>query len=67
MRDAHRVRADRAEADLEAARAENRRLAEQLAQSTEVGTEPPGLPSPRPGAAGRTKKTPPTGAPRPEV
>jgi chromosome segregation ATPase len=57
-RDALRVRAERAEGDLDAARTENQRLAEQLtkATSTEAEPETDGTAAPRPRAAGRTKK-----------
>jgi colicin import membrane protein len=68
-RDALRVRAERAETDLDAARAENQRLAEQLAQAVivEADTESVGTPAPRPRTASRTKKTAATRAPRPEA
>jgi colicin import membrane protein len=61
-RDTLRVRAERAETDLDAARADNRRLAERLAEAvssnaeeTAAGTTPP-----RSRTASRTKKTPAT-------
>jgi chromosome segregation ATPase len=59
-RDALRVRAERAEADLDVARTEKQRFAEQLTQAT--GTEPtaPDAPSPRPQTASRAKKAPAT-------
>jgi chromosome segregation ATPase len=65
-RDTLRVRAERAETDLDAARAENHRLAGQLAQAAnaEADTEPTDTP---PHTASRTKKTPATRAPRPEA
>jgi colicin import membrane protein len=67
-RDALRVRADRAEADLDAARTEIRRLTEQLVQpaDTEADPEAGGTPAPRPRQATRTKKAPATRAPHPE-
>jgi chromosome segregation ATPase len=60
-RDALRIRAERAEADLDAARTENRLLAEQITQATGTEPTPPDAPSPRPHTASRAKKTPPTG------
>jgi siroheme synthase (precorrin-2 oxidase/ferrochelatase) len=50
-RDAHRARADRAEADLDAACTENRRLAQQIAQAAEAEPDADGTPgtTPRPG------------------
>jgi colicin import membrane protein len=58
-RDALRIRAERAETDLDAARTENQRLAEQLTQGSnaEADPAPTGTPSPRPRTASRTKKT----------
>jgi len=66
-RDALRIRAERAETDLDAARAENQRLVEQLAQAAnaEADTEPTDPPSPRPRTESRTKKTPAMRASRP--
>jgi colicin import membrane protein len=57
-RDALRIRAERAESDLDAVRIENRRLAERLTQATnaEADPAPTGIPSPRPRTASRTKK-----------
>ena len=56
-RDAHRVRADRAEADLDAARTENRRLAEQIAQAAEAAANQDATRNPHvtqvPGCPGR--------------
>jgi hypothetical protein len=68
-RDALRVRAERAESDLDAARAENQRLAEQLTQTAdaEADTEPAETPAPLPRTASRAKKTSATRAPRPEL
>ena len=59
-RDALRVRAERAESDLDAARTENRRLAEKPAKAAdaEATPEPADTPSPRPRASSRTKKAP---------
>jgi colicin import membrane protein len=68
-RDALRVRAERAESDLDAARSENRRLAEQLTRASDAEADPaPAEPAPtRTRATGRAKKTPATRAPRPEA
>jgi chromosome segregation ATPase len=57
-RDALRIRADRAESDLDAVRIENQRLAGQLTQaaSAEADPAPAGIPSPRPRTTSRTKK-----------
>jgi hypothetical protein len=69
-RDSLCVRAERAETDLDAARVENRRLAEQLAQAASAetgGQETDGPPAPRPRSASRTKKTPPTRPPKSEA
>jgi colicin import membrane protein len=59
-RDALRIRAERAEASLDAARAENQRLAEQLTQASNTGTGAArtDTPSPRSRTPGRVKKTP---------
>jgi colicin import membrane protein len=68
-RDALRVRAERAEADVDAARTENQRLAEQLAQatSTEADPAPSGTSSSRPRSPSRAKKTAATRASHPEA
>jgi hypothetical protein len=68
-RDALRIRAERAETDLDTARTENQRLAEQVTQATdaEADAAPIGTPSPRPRTASRAKKTPATRAPHPEA
>jgi len=70
-RDALRVRAERAEADLDAARADHQRLTEQLAQIqaalAEADPEPGDVPTTRTGATSRTKKTSGTRATRPEA
>jgi colicin import membrane protein len=68
-RDALRVRAERAESDLDAARTENRRLAEKLAEasSAEADPEPAEATSPRPRTTSRAKKTSATRAPGPEA
>jgi hypothetical protein len=66
-RTALRIRAERAESDLDTARAENQRLAEQLAQVTADLDEHPHEPAsgPRSRTPGRTKKAPATrNAPR---
>ena len=58
-RDALRVRAERAEADLDAVRSENQRLAEQLTQAPDAEVaepEPADTPAPRPRATSRAKK-----------
>ena len=58
-RDALRIRAERAETDLDTARTENQRLAERLTQAAEAETPDPemdGTPAPRPRTASRTKK-----------
>lgn len=64
-RDALRVRAERAEADVDAARTENQRLAAQLGQtdSTEDDPATTGKASARPRTPSRTKKTPATRTP----
>jgi hypothetical protein len=66
-RDALRVRAERAQADLDAARTENQRLTEQLTQaaSAEADSTPTGTPRPR--KPSRTKKTSATRTPHPEA
>jgi colicin import membrane protein len=59
-RNALRIRAERAESDLDAARAENHRLAEQLTQASDAETahpQPADTPTPRPRTASRTRKT----------
>lgn len=59
-RDALRVRAERAEADLDTARTENQRLTEQLTRAPDAEAadpQPAGAPAPRPRAASRTRKT----------
>ena len=58
-RDALRIRAERAEASLDAARAENQRLAEQLTQASNAGTGAArtDAPPPRSRTPGRAKKT----------
>ena len=70
-RDALRVRAERAEADLDAARADHQRLTEQLAQVqaavAEADPEPGDVPTTRPRTTSRTKKTSGTRATRPEA
>jgi hypothetical protein len=65
-RDAFRVRAERAEADLDAVRADNHRLADKLteAASADADAVPTGTTAPRTRTAPRTKKTPAT---RPEA
>jgi colicin import membrane protein len=65
-RDALRIRAERAESDLDAARTENQRLAEQLTQAAdaEATPEPADAPSQRPRTTSRTKKTSATQTPR---
>lgn len=65
-RDALRVRAERAEADLDAARTENQRLAGQPA-STEADPAPSGTTTPGRRTPSRTKKTSATRTPLPEV
>jgi colicin import membrane protein len=66
-RDALRIRAERAEADLDAARTENRRVAELTIQTTgtEANPEPVDSPAPRPRATSRPKKA--SGARTPQV
>jgi chromosome segregation ATPase len=69
-RDALRIRAERAETDLDAARTENQRLAEQLTQATDTEAahpEPADIPAPRARTASRTKKPPATRTPQPET
>jgi chromosome segregation ATPase len=59
-RDALRIRAERAETDLDAARTENQRLAEQLSHAPGLeaaDTEPAQTPAPRARTTSRTKKT----------
>src|SRR5450756_1274735 len=65
-RDALRIRAERAERDLDTARTENRRLAEQLDQAPSAKADPtPNVTtSPRPRTSSRTKKTPAPQTPR---
>ena len=68
-RDALRIRAERAETDLDTARNERQRLSEQLAQtaSSEADSPPTGTPSPRLRTPSRTKKTSATRTPHPEA
>ena len=68
-RDALRIRAERAESDLDTARTENQRLAEQLTQAAnaEAGTTPTEVSASRPRTASRAKKTPAARASRPEA
>jgi colicin import membrane protein len=68
-RDALRIRAERAEAHLDAARVENQHLAEKLPRTTgtETAPEPADIPAPSPRTAGRAKKTPATRTPRSEA
>jgi len=70
-RDALRIRAERAEADLDTARADHQRLTEQLAQVqaavAETDQEPGDVPTTRPRTTSRTKKTSGTQATRPEA
>jgi chromosome segregation ATPase len=70
-RDALRIRAERAETDLDAARTENQRLAGQLSQAASAepgpGPGPAGIPSPRARTASRARKTPAARTPRPEA
>jgi colicin import membrane protein len=67
-RDALRTRAERAEADLDAARADNKRLAESLAEATsaDAGGTTAATAPPRPRPASRAKKTPGTRTSNPE-
>lgn len=66
-RDALRIRAERAEADLDAARTENQRLTEQLADGTPTEEDPAPTATPRPRAPGRARKTSSTRASHPEA
>ena len=67
-RDALRIRAERAETDLDTARTENQRLAEQLTQAPGTDADAaPAEPSPRPRTPSRTRKTSAMRTPRPEV
>jgi colicin import membrane protein len=69
-RDSLRIRAERAETDLDAARTENHHLAEQLTQAANTETadrEPGDVPTTRPRRTSRTKKTSGTRATRPEA
>ena len=69
-RDALRIRAERGETDLDAARTENQRLAEQLTQGTDAEAadpEPADTPVPRARTASRVKKTAATRTPQPEA
>jgi colicin import membrane protein len=69
-RDALRVRAERAGTDLDAARTENQRLAEQLTRATDAETVDPesaDVPKPRSRTASRAKKAPVARTPQPEV
>jgi colicin import membrane protein len=66
-RDALRVRAERAETDLDTARTENQRLAEQLAQAVNESADDPeadNAPTPRTRAATRVKRASATRKPR---
>jgi chromosome segregation ATPase len=67
-RDALRIRAERAETDLDTARTENQRLAEELTQvaNAKADPEPVGA-SPRSRTANRAKKTAAPRTPRPEA
>jgi hypothetical protein len=60
---------ERAETDLDAARIENQRLAEQLTHSAhaEADPAPTAAPSPRPRSASRSKKTSAPRTPSPEA
>jgi colicin import membrane protein len=64
-RDSLRIRAERAEADLDAARAENRRLAEQVGRAGD-DIESAETAPPRPRSSSRAKKAPTTRAARPQ-
>jgi chromosome segregation ATPase len=64
-RDALRIRAERAETDLDAARTENQRLAERLSHAASAETA--GVLAPRARTASRTKKTPAARAPQDEA
>ena len=68
-RDALRIRAEQAETDLDTARTENQRLAEQLTQAVSTGTDPAptGATSTRPRTPSRTKKTAATRTPPSEA
>ena len=69
-RDALRIRAERAETDLDAARADNQRLAEQLTQASQRRRRSRPRPAPRqprPRTPSRTKKTSATRTPHPEA
>ena len=69
-RDALRVRAERAEADLDTARADHPRLTEQLAQvqaAAEADPEPGDAQTTRPRTTSPTKKTSGTRATRPQA
>jgi colicin import membrane protein len=68
-RDALRIRAERAETDLDTARIENQHLAEQFAQMVSTREDPAttGTTSTRPRMPSRTKKTPATRTPHPEA
>jgi colicin import membrane protein len=64
-RDSFRVRAERAEAALDAARADHKRLAEKLTEAPSAEDVPAEGPAPRPRTTTRTKKTAaPASAPR---
>ncbi len=65
-RDALRVRAERAEADLDAARTENQRLAEQLARTASAAPDPASTTEALPPAPARARKTPATRTSKPE-
>ena len=67
-RDALRIRAERAETDLDATRTANQRLAEQLTQGTDAEAadpEPADIPTPRARTASRAKKPSATRIPQP--
>jgi hypothetical protein len=68
-RDTLRVRAERAEADLDAARADNKRLAEKLAEAASADAEktPAGTAEPLPRTSTRAKKAPVTRTPHPKA
>jgi hypothetical protein len=68
-RDALRIRAERAETDLDTARTESQRLAEQLTRTANAqdDTAPTEAPASRPRMASRAKKAPTTRTSRPEV
>ena len=65
-RDALRIRAERAEADLDAARTDNQRLTEQLAATASADPNPASTTEPLLPTPGRTRKTTATRTPKPE-